>query len=343
LAICTGCQSRQLFAPGWDANLPRELDKVSMPAYIIEPPDILALDAVRVVPKPPYRIEPLDVLILDVSGGPKEVLGINGLVPVDSDGTLTLGADYGQVRVVGMTLEEARLAVEKHLATVGGIKAPRVALAVAQSRGLQQIRGEHLVQPDGTVSLGTYGRVYITGKTVPEARAAIEEHLTEFMVKPEISVDILAYNSKVFYLITDGGGFGQQIIRLPITGNDTVLDAVAQINGLPSQSSKRHIWVARPAPARHNGTVCKNGEGDQILPVDWRAITECGRTETNWQLMPGDRLYVKADSLVTLDNALAKIITPIERLFGVTLLGSETIQNLRGGNRTGNGVGGTGF
>ena len=49
----------------------------------------------------------------------------------------------------------------------------------------------------------------------------------------------------------------------------------------------RRIWVARPTPANH---AC-----NQILPVDWLAITQGGSTRTNYQLFPGDRVYVKAD------------------------------------------------
>ena len=47
--------------------LPSEKEKVTHPAYVIEPPDILFIDAIRVVPKPPYRIEPLDILLIQVA------------------------------------------------------------------------------------------------------------------------------------------------------------------------------------------------------------------------------------------------------------------------------------
>jgi hypothetical protein len=51
-----------------DANCPpepgrmpaKELAKVSLPPYVIEPPDILLIDALRVVPKPPFRIQSFD-------------------------------------------------------------------------------------------------------------------------------------------------------------------------------------------------------------------------------------------------------------------------------------------
>src|SRR5207302_5656040 len=39
--------------------LPRELAPTVHPMYVIEPPDVLNIEAVRLIPKPPYKIEPL--------------------------------------------------------------------------------------------------------------------------------------------------------------------------------------------------------------------------------------------------------------------------------------------
>jgi polysaccharide export outer membrane protein len=324
-----GCADTRMSQP-YFPDLPRELQKVSLPSYVIEPPDILLIDAVRIIPLPPYRIEPLDVLFIQVLGTlPDEPIA--GLYRVDPDGTILLGPTYGSVRVAGQTLEEARQSIESYLRRI--LKDPRVTVSLAESRALQQIRGEHLVRPDGTIGLGTYGSVYVAGMTLAEAKLAIERHLSKFLQDPEVSVDVLAYNSKVYYVIFDGGGYGQQIIPLPITGNETVLDALAKVNGLPFQASNKHIWIARPAPPEAGG--------EQILPVNWEAITMRGCTATNYQILPGDRIYVQADHWITLDNTLAKILTPIERLFGVTLLGNATIRAVGNGNNRN--ASGTGF
>src|SRR5215831_5669283 len=87
------------------APIPRELTKVSLPSYTIEPPDILEIDAVRVIPLPPYRAEPLDLLLIQASGVLAEE-PIAGFYPVTSEGTVNLGLSYGSVSVVGLTLEE---------------------------------------------------------------------------------------------------------------------------------------------------------------------------------------------------------------------------------------------
>jgi polysaccharide export outer membrane protein len=303
--------------------LPTELAMESHPPYVIEPPDVLWIDTIQMVPRSPYTVQALDVLMLRASGTlPNQP--IDGAYTITPDGRLNLGFSYGGCRVAGMSLEQAEESVRAHLGKV--LNKPQVAISLGQFRGVQQVRGEHLVKADGTISLGNYGSVYVTGLTLQQAKTAIEHHLARFVQDPEVSVDIFAFNSKAYYVICDGGGYGQIVLRFPITGKETVLDAIGQIQGLPSVASTRRIWVARPAPADH---CCY-----QILPVDWRAIIEGGATATNYQLFPGDRVYVKADCLIAIDNWLAKALSPIERLFGITLLGTATVQTIENRHTT---------
>jgi len=311
--------------------VPRELEKQPIPDYVIEPPDILQVDAVSVIPKPPCRVSPGDVLLARVANA-FETDPITGAFPVEPDGTINLGASYGTISVTGKTITEARSAVVDALGKI--IKEPKVFLALGQSRAMQQVRGQHLVTPDGYVRLGLYGAAKVVGLTVPQAKKAIEDHLSQYLQDPEISLDVLAYNSKLYYVIFDGGGNGQTILRLPVTGNDTVLDAIAQAGGLTAVSAQQ-IWVARPAPA---GACC-----DQILPVDWCGITTRGRTATNYQLLPGDRLYVQADPLITTNTRLQRLIAPVERVLGITLLGNSTFQSFRQNSNGTNGSGNNGF
>lgn len=304
--------------------IPSELNKTTLPPYVIEPPDILLIDSVKVVPRAPYRIESLDVLQVLVEGAFEEQ-PIFGLYRVEAGGTVNLGPVYGAVNVLGQTLEEATQTIAQHLRTV--LREPQVSLSLAEAAGRQQIAGEHLVTPDGMVNLGTYGGVYVAGMTLVEARAAIEAHLSEFLEQPEVSLDVFAYNSKVYYIVTEGAGLGEQVVRLPVTGNETVLDAISQIQGLSRVSSKT-IWIARPAP---DGVGC-----DQILPVNYKDITRGGSTATNYQLLPGDRVFIAEDKMIAFESFVNKMVAPFERAFGFTLLGTQTIQTI---NRSPDGLG----
>jgi polysaccharide export outer membrane protein len=282
------------------------------------------------VPKQPYRLQPLDTISITVLNTlPNNPIA--GLYQIEPDGRVNLGPTYKVVKLSDMTTEEAQRALEKHLMAPDiGLLKPVASITVVQTRGIQQIAGEHLVRADGTVYLGTYGAVRVAGLTLTTARKKIEDHLTAYLHLPEITLDVLAYNSKVLYVIFDGAGVGQQIYRLPVTGNETVLDAISQVNGLGPVSDQNAIWVARPAPPE-GGCV-------QVLPVDWVGITTKGLTATNYQLLPGDRVYVKAYRVTTLDYAMARVLSPIERLFGITLLGTSTVRAIE--NSGGGGVGG---
>lgn len=212
------------------------------------------------------------------------------------------------------------------------IRPPDVLLIDSQ-KGLltQPIRGQHLVRVDGTVGLGVYGPAQVAGRTIQQAREeiarVIHSRLDQKTVKFEdvldgLSVDVLAYNSSVYYIILDGAGLGEQVYRFPVTGTETVLDAIANVNGLPVVSSPKRIWVSR-----RNLTPGQ----DSTLPVDWKGITQYGAMNTNWQIMPGDRVYVQADPMRRFNNNLSKMLEPIERLLGATLLGSQTVNSIRSG------------
>jgi protein involved in polysaccharide export with SLBB domain len=290
--------------------VPRELDMVTLPPYVIEAPDILMINAVKIVPKPPHVLEPFDGILIRVANAFADQ-PIQDAFVVDPEGKVDLGPTYGRVTVTGLTIDEAQDAVRRHLAAI--IVDPEVSVSLAFSSGAQQIVGEHLVGPDGRVNLGTYGSVRVAGMTLEEAREAIELKLSEFLDDPEVVVDIFSYNSKKYYVITQGAGLGDNVTDAPVTGNETVLDAISRIGGI-SQVSSTNIWIARPAP---NGVGC-----EQILPVNWDEITRGASTATNYQMMPGDRLYIAEDPYQRFNSIVAKYTSPFERLFGFVSLGT---------------------
>jgi protein involved in polysaccharide export with SLBB domain len=299
-------------------RIPNGEYKTTLPVYVVEPPDVLSITAIKVVPKPPYRLEALD--IVQIKGQnlfPDHPL--DGPFQIEAGGTISLGAPYGSIQVGGLTIDQATEVLLKLLKK--DLLDPIVTITLAQTAGAQQISGDHLVAPDGTVNLGSYGQVYVAGRTLAQAKEAIEKHLEQYLEAPQVAVDVLAYNSKVYYIILDGAGTGDRVVRLPITGGETVLDAISQVGGL-TQLSSQELWIARPVPDELGY--------QQRLPVNWMAITQQGIQATNYQLLPGDRLYVAASKATTLDTAVGKLVAPVERLSGVILLGTNAIRNLNG-------------
>jgi polysaccharide biosynthesis/export protein len=150
------------------------------------------------------------------------------------------------------------------------------------SQKAQPVQGEFLVRPDGTVSLGAHGSVAVSGLNREQVRTAIAKQLAPHARKKgriEVRVEVLGYNSKVYFVILTGNG-GQRVYRFAITGAETVVRAVLQVEGLAVVATGGHVWVSRPK--------------GKTLDVDWQAITQKGRSATNHKLHPGDRVYVSS-------------------------------------------------
>ncbi len=307
-------------------ELPRELKKTSLPDYVIEPPDTLLIEARSSERPPGARLRPGEMLHVQATrpananrteGSPGgSIKQISGNYVVGSNGFVDLGPEYGSVPVANLTVSEANEAIDLHLRQL--MKDAVVLVTLATKQNQQRVDGEHLVRPDGTVALGVYGSVYVAGLTLDSARRTIQRHLSGALYDPEVTVDVQAYNSKVYYVITENGGGSEQVFRFPCTGNETVLDALAQISDLPSVESRKHIWIARPGPP--------DLEYEQILEVDWDSVVRGGQTKTNFQILPGDRVYVHAEKRARRDRR--RHLRVINNLFGNRLSGNGQSQTL---------------
>src|SRR6267378_2595991 len=90
----SGCHTMPTAETTCCAPMPKELRKVSLPTYVIEPPDVLVVNTTRVVPLPPYRITAMDSVILSVAGTKPEE-PIAGLYVIQPNGEIPLGFNYG--------------------------------------------------------------------------------------------------------------------------------------------------------------------------------------------------------------------------------------------------------
>jgi polysaccharide biosynthesis/export protein len=132
-----------------------------------------------------------------------------------------------------------------------------------------------------------------------------------------VFVDITSFNSKVYYVQGDVGVPG----RLPITGNETVLDAINYAGGLIPTASTVNIRLVRPAPP---GACC-----EQLLPVNLAAIVNAGDSTTNYQLMPGDRLVVYRDPIVRTTVFLDRLAAPFNSVLNSMLQYSFTARSVK--------------
>jgi polysaccharide export outer membrane protein len=156
---------------------------------------------------------------------------------------------------------------------------------------VQPVNGEYAVRPDGTVSLGVWGSVRVAGLTPAQAAEEIRRRLAAFTqvngtdsrtANLAVTVAVKGHNSAAYFVILDTPA-GEQVTKLPFTGRETILDAIASVPGLAAVADRRTIRVVRAGAA---------SGPHQVLPVDWNAILTRNDTRTNHALKAGDRVYV---------------------------------------------------
>jgi polysaccharide export outer membrane protein len=265
MALCAVCGCQTVKTPEEkiaNGNIPREFAKVTLPDYVVEPPDLVIVEVLEALPGRP-------------------------------------------------------------------------------------ISGERLVRPDGKISLGFYGDVFVAGLTLPEVKEKIilhlRKHLTDYNLglveeeelggmtddkpaKPKMKdpkdsdrvfVDVTAYNSKNYYVLGDVLIPG----KMPITGNETVLDAIEYAGGLMPTAAPQNIRLVRPAPP---GACC-----EQILPINLAAITSGGDPTTNYQILPNDRIVVYRDPIVRFTVFLDRMAAPYQTVIGSMLQSSFAFRYLQ--------------
>src|SRR5256884_4203509 len=119
-----------------------------------------------------------------------------------------------------------------------------------------------------------------------------------------INVRLVGRNSKVYYVLGQVNAPGS----FPLQGRETVLDGIVAAGGLNTRASRSNVILSRPTVP----DGCR-----VVLPVCYRQIVQLGDTTTNYQLQPGDRIYVPAmtfwETLCGKDKDEKKGCSPCDR------------------------------
>lgn len=169
-------------------------------------------------------------------------------------------------------------------------------IAVSAPRILE-IDGEtQRIHPDGKISLRLLGDVKIVGMTAKEIAAKLEVLLSRYYSDPKVSVRIVNYESKKYYVYGQATNVGPR----PFTGRDTLLDAVIR-SGTNFLSWTSRVKVIRPA---HDETPVRT------LEVDIDRMVKTGDWSKNILLEPNDMVYIPPTPAAWLGLRVREVIYP---------------------------------
>jgi protein involved in polysaccharide export with SLBB domain len=150
-----------------------------------------------------------------------------------------------------------------------------------------RLPADQTVMPDGTIDLAQYGRVVVAGLTIEQIEALVTSTVQagekDAVVKP-INVRLNVAESATYYVLGEVNSPG----AYPLIGRETVLDAIQTAGGLSDRASDCQIILSRPTPPNS----CRI-----VLPVCYDRIVQLGDTTTNYQIRPGDRVFVATRTL----------------------------------------------
>ncbi|NNJ27931.1 polysaccharide biosynthesis/export family protein [Alienimonas chondri] len=149
------------------------------------------------------------------------------------------------------------------------------------------------IQPDGTIDLGRFGRVAVAGMSLTEVEEvvaqqvsyvaerdeALAEAIEEDPSGAEVNVRLIDPKGSVYYVL----GAVQTPGVFQLAGRETVLDAILTAGGLTDGAKKCDIILSRPSVPADCRTV---------LPVCYDHLVQSGDSTTNYQILPGDRIFV---------------------------------------------------
>ncbi|MEM7309048.1 MAG: polysaccharide biosynthesis/export family protein [Planctomycetota bacterium] len=144
--------------------------------------------------------------------------------------------------------------------------------------GQPDVTGQHVVGPDGSVSVPLAGTVALRGDTRDRAAERIGDRLQTFFLEPlRVTVEVTDYRNNKAYVL----GRVERPGVVDLTGAGTLLQVLAEAGGLPVREYRS--FLARCAIIRGR---------NQILWIDLIDLLQGGNVSLNVPLRNGDVVFI---------------------------------------------------
>lgn len=241
-------------------------------------------------------------LSLPIIGGLAHAQGaaVQAAAPAQADPTTDAQVNMAQSGAI----TETKTSIDVNLSRIPAVIPPPTTVAEASKYTLgpddvieievrrhPEFSGKYIVTAEGKIEYKFIGDVFVEGLTKIQLQERLSAILSEYIIEPEVNVQIQQYLSKVYYVIGEVNRPGKFYMK----GNTIpVLEAIIQA-GLPNQaSSTRKCRLISPD---------RKGKS-KIAYVNVYELLYGGNLKCNLEMKPGDVLYVPS-------TVIAKVIQVI--------------------------------
>jgi len=173
-----------------------------------------------------------------------------------------------------------------------------------------EFSGEYTVNSEGKIEYKYVGDVIVDGLTKMQLKERLDTILSEYIISPEIDVRIVAYLSKVFYVVGDVHRPGKFYMK----GNEiSIREALVQA-GLPTNAAAmRKCRLITPNAV---------GKKNNYLMVNVYELLYGGDLKENIDMRPGDVLYVPATIMAKVIRVIAPVTDAVGQVTGTAAKGA---------------------
>lgn len=147
-------------------------------------------------------------------------------------------------------------------------------------------RANLTIPPDGAISYPQIGRLQVAGRTIPDIEKEIREKLMEYIIDPQVTVQLVASHSQKVFVVGDVNTPG----IYEMTRRMTVTEALARAGYVTKYGNKKKIHVLRLQPSGETAA----------LPLNIKEV-ERGKQQDLF-LVPGDTVVVPGNIFKTIDQ-----------------------------------------
>lgn len=162
--------------------------------------------------------------------------------------------------------------------------------------------GTYTVDEDGNVFLPMCGPIKVMGKTPKEVRAIVAKKLIDYVVNPQVSVNMINYRSKYAYVL----GEVSQASMLPL--NDVPLDLASALSIAG--------WVNLASADVKNIYVMRQGNGTDIKVYRLNATSPTAIVlASGFALQPSDVVFISTAGVAQFDRVMTHFLSSAEVLW----------------------------
>ena len=175
-----------------------------------------------------------------------------------------------------------------------------------------EFSGQYTINSEGKIEYKYVGDVIVSGLTKTEVKERLTQILSEYIIEPEVDVQIVAYLSKVFYVVGEVGRPGKFYMRGDTT---TVREALVDA-ALPTYS----------ASTKKCRLITPNNTGkENYVEVNIYKLLYEGDLSCNLEMHPGDVLYVPATAIAKFIRVISPVTSAVGQTAGAAASGAALV------------------